>query len=140
MENIIRKPSRLIKVAINDISAVESMPKWSIDMNYWFSDKCTVCLAGAVMLCTYKCKSWHDFREKIEFDLRLKVMVDALDSFRQSDYNEFLSAFIENKELLTEVTHSIYSKFGDITQYNKSPEDFKTECLEIANYLQSIGL
>lgn len=80
------KPSKLLKVALEDLEAVEKDLKYRIDMNSWHQpedNKCSVCLAGAVMANRLRCdiekaldpydllvdgniEYWVDLRNKLE--------------------------------------------------------------------------
>ena len=61
VDKLPNKPSELIRLAIKDLSAVEKLKEYKVDMHTWHEApndynyyKCQVCFGGAVMARTMK--------------------------------------------------------------------------------------
>ena len=135
MTSLPTQPSRLLKVALNDLIAVENTPGYVINMGDWHyprQDGCCVCLAGAVMV------------RKLDADISTEVGPDdfpdskdqlfALDNARTGDWHSFmfdLGFGTPPDELLEELPSTC--------PYNHDPDQFKTDIREAITILQKHG-
>jgi len=137
-----RKPSALIRMAVDDLEKLERTPGFKVDMTV-FVDKgeegegepCLVCLAGAVMVCrldglnvpgTLKGLRPCDFPDN-------EAELNALDAFRNGDVDEgcyclYLAAPESYWELT--VPHP----------YEDGPMQFKADIRKLADELEDRGL
>ena len=79
------KPSKLLKLALNDLKKVEKDDNYRVDMDNWHNSMegiCYVCLAGAVMAKTLKIDKEVNFHPDLEEDFDIYKKLYALDSLR----------------------------------------------------------
>lgn len=87
-----RTPSKLIRLALRDLSKIEKDPRYTINMSVFHTPKfngeleniCQVCLAGAVMANTLKVPVMEDVGPG-RFALDISNPLLALDFFRMGD-------------------------------------------------------
>ncbi len=132
----LNKPSQLIRVALEDLEKQEKLPNKNIFMGDWHhwddeTNKCNICLAGAVMCERFNVLDTQDVSyENFEDDSSRQFR--ALNSFRRGEVEDaFDNLGIKN-------TFDIPNK--DIAYYPNSPTQFKKDLLELADELESHGL
>ena len=134
-----RKPSALIKLALNDLSKVERSKKYKVLMSMWhvptLDDACFVCLAGSVMAKTLKLDSAKEI-DKDNFS----------DSFSESITNKLLAINdMREGNMMTAFTRLRYSRNrGDkftrnITDYRVDKVLFKKQMRTLARDLEKAG-
>ena len=109
------KASELIRLAVNDLIAVEANPTYRIDMGTWhsgwsYTQPCLVCFAGAVMANTCKVHT-SSVVYPDNFDRDTSSKLSALDFFRVGDIQgglkamkQLCSSFSEERNSLTMVS------------------------------------
>lgn len=125
------KPSELIRLAVKDLKMVESMPeKYGINMSLWCleeNDKCTVCMAGAVM--------------KMELDASvLEMAILGEDNYwKLLAINKLRMGHVWKalEYLLLEETHK-YNR--QVMSYHQGKEAFYTGMEQLACDLEKDGL
>lgn len=128
-------PSKLIRLAIHDLTLCEKSSKYRIHMGTWHSigsgGVCRVCLAGAVMAKSLKIpieKTIGAF-ELDERDTKLKII--ALDDLRTGDvccvnwWREVPINLPEDRE---------------IVEYSEDPKLFKEQMLQLASDFEAMEL
>lgn len=133
------KMSDLILVAIRDLSKVEKMKGYKIDMGWAWHEpiatrrgsRCSVCLAGACMvgLGVPKNREVHPY----SFNEKLERKFNAIDSLRVGSVS---SACYYLNIIKTE---KIRKMNRDITDYSVSKSKFKKEMLKLAKDLKKVG-
>jgi hypothetical protein len=129
-----RKPSALIRLALKDLVAAEKV--YGIDMFDWVvpaaesaKGKCTVCLAGAVMVGTLKMKP--------EYQLPINAGPDAttLEAINDLRQGELAEAFDHLYLFLP--PHFMDSV--DIVEYGRNRKLFKKQMAELADAFEAEG-
>ncbi len=133
------KPSELILAALHDLSMVEKSKKYVVNMTAsWHSgvsmmrDKCTVCLAGAVI--SQRFESDHTlYRPASFFGQMAQRKFHALNSFRRGEIGDaFLSLEMRRPK-------GIPSEF-QITPYDDGPRKFRKDMKKMAAMLKRNGV
>lgn len=130
-----RHPSTLIRIAVEDLKAVEKAKKrFTVNMGTWHEmedGKCAVCFAGAVMAKTLKLKDTSDGHPSSQRGN--SPQLNALNYFREGHVQEALSEL------------GIARKDGDPTNrnvagYEYDKRKFKRTMLQLAAELEGVGL
>lgn len=126
-----KKPSKLLTVALQDLSKAEKNAKYSIYMNDWHdphTEKCKVCLAGAVMAFSLNAPIQEllipeDFADSLQFKL------EAIDLFRSGNIHQGLEllGFEQNKFIPEEV---------EIVPYEYNKNEFKKDMRKLIKLLE----
>lgn len=155
------KLSDLIKLAVKDLTKVEKMPNYSIDMGTWHDIKsifnceiCSVCFAGSVMACELHIEFGRSaipyyFKESLNYKFH------ALDEIRKYNiqaaliYTE-LNTLNEKRDECKILEKQIIDKLEklrkkDMTkwwlpEYSENPKLFKLNMLYIAKELKKNNL
>lgn len=133
-------PSALIRLALDDLEAVERDDKYAVNLNLWHYPNvetgiCMVCLAGAVMAKTIGLWPSHDVgprafvnRKDIEAKLR------ALDWFRMGSIEGGLTS------MGLDVPEDCLKPECIIPEYKANPALFKAAMRAMATDLENVGL
>lgn len=158
-----KTPSALIRLAVQDMSAVEKLPGYTIDMGTWHSyaahttKKCSVCFAGAVMAiscgmprCIYRLSpTIHDMPGIPELVIN---RISALNSVRQGQVLWFVCNFYPytpagvalRKKAAAKVIELFESGMTEIVNSRcKTPatrKKFKKEMTDLADKLEAVGI
>ena len=139
-------PSRLIRVALADLSAIEADDRYVVNMSDWHAPitdnygrkVCSVCLAGAVMAKTVgvpheQAISTADLDQYDRVEGRLR----ALDFFRLGEISAGLEMLGYDVNELSEEWQQYARKSG----YSPAdPDEFHDRMHRLADYLASCGL
>ena len=126
-------PSQLIRRALEDMEAVEKLPNYRINTGVWHEpngEVCEVCVAGATMVqegIPFDAEIWVH-----EFDFNTQKKLHAIDCLREGDIVfafDWLSIEWDGK-----LKHNF-----PITRYSESPELFKYDMRDLADYLEENG-
>lgn len=131
-------PSRLIELALEDLSFIETNEKYIINMDHWHvplnnGQNCSVCLAGCVMARTF------GVSEKVqlipgEFKTEVEDRLAALDLFRRGWINDGLMEMsIMQGEYIADRRHPVPA-------YGADPAGFRAAMNEIIVTLKEHGL
>lgn len=141
------KPSKLIRVALSDLIAVEKMKKtYRIDMGDWHAgafedgDKCSVCFAGSVMARTLGVKPNEDAVPSASFfDADTCYKLDWLDSIRShgGELDGFGYKSLKKRFRSTGVDVSFDH---DPPIYHYDPKGFKASMRDLAKAFELLGL
>ena len=160
-DNLPSKLSDLIKLAVKDLTKVEKMPNYSIDMSTWHSIKsifneeiCSVGFAGSVMACElqiehgrnaipfyftgsldYKFNALDEIR-KYNIQAALMYTEPELFSEKKYEYSILESQIIDKLEKLR---RKVMTKLW-LSKYSENPKLFKLNMLYIAKELKKINL
>lgn len=140
-------PSRLIKLALQDLQKCEGDPRYMVDMQHWHARLqtqrarggphavvCRVCLAGAVMAQTLE---FPVAETAVPGDTCWSSMLMALDAFRGGD----LTLGLHHLGLSTRAWEQAgYDLYIAMPNYGLAPDEFKAAMLEIANKMEALGL
>lgn len=133
------KPSALIRLAINDLNAIEKQKdKYSINMTEWHSpnymeDTCAVCLAGSVMANTLKLDSnEHLDADEVE-DISIQNKLYAINSFRIGQIKEGVEQL--NLKMPLYLNNEV-----PIVSYASNKSTFKKQLLKMADVLEGYKL
>jgi len=150
-DNLGKKPSTIIRRALDDLKAVEKNPKYCVDMGAWheprYDDRaigpepvCAVCLAGAVIANRLHADPNDDLSPgmigMISRSQDLANKLDALDDFRMGNVHTALDTMGKlTPRALIEVPDDV-----TVPPYNVNRAGFKRALRRIAAKLQSVGL
>lgn len=125
-----RRPSALIRLAIQDLCKAEKSPKYKVDMDHWFIRRenapCKVCLAGSVVAFSLNA-AFEDI-----WALEEHLAFYALDVFRKGNIGE---AFYW---LGFKLPYHFKEKV-EITPYDVNPRKFKSDMRSLASALAKEG-
>lgn len=129
------KPSKLIRVALEDLEACERDDRYVIDMAEWhtkYSGKCHVCLAGSVMSNRLHTPVNVD-SGPFAFNDELMWKLVALNEFRRGCVSEglFRLGYYQQARDLWSVS---------IARYDQSQSEFKNDMRKLADGLEKAGL
>lgn len=140
MKKLPRQPSKLIRLALADFDVVRKDKRYKIDMAVWHSscrygdsDRCSVCLAGAVMANSLKVDISY-LRSPNDFDKNTRNAICALNRLRAGLVWDALSylGYRTVKSGLPEIVR--------IPEYtNKNYEEWKDSLLKLADRLEKAG-
>ena len=131
-----KKPSKLVRMALDDLGKVEKLKRYKVDMGDWHDLQwkkkyCNVCFAGCIMAQRFKV-SYKEDASPIDFSKSWKAAFRALDYFRQGDLIEGLDCMgIENNLILLNIT---------VVHYALEPKQFKKDMEEVIKTLEEAGL
>ena len=125
VDDLPKKPSDLLELALKDLELCEKDPKYSIDMDTWhiYEDRdktCSVCLAGAVMAKSLDRNKYLDIHNTDPMEPLFK----ALDFFRTGDIR---TGF---KELRLPLPKSL-DGYRSVVGYETNPKRFKAQMREL---------
>lgn len=139
------QPSKLIRLALKDLEAVEKSKRFVVDMNEWFrpNGQCAVCLAGSVMAKTLKVStskrklkslglldSWGEvIPDKFKKEM---YALQALNYFRLGECG-WAFRYLD----LTKGSGVPFDCM--ITDYHSDPEEFKDQMHQLAGELEDGG-
>lgn len=152
------KRSELLRLAVRDAIKISQNPKFEFYMGDWYvkfkwddttnrlvkRDKCTVCLAGAVMVCTLKVLS-DSIEANVKpshFDLDIRKKLHLINDLRQGVYDSELNNDIWNYKYTDEKCNTIKSAYKLIINnfgYVKGHAPWVIY-FQAANILESVGL
>lgn len=132
------KMSQLILVALKDLAKVEKDSRYRINMNMYHgtlwqeSEKCPVCLAGAVMAKTLKTPI-HEMREPTDWPKGIREKLYAIDYLRVGDINSAAD------ELNIKPPRAF--KFSDVNiiSYERNKRKFHRDMKKLASDLKKVG-
>jgi hypothetical protein len=91
-------PSQLIKVALKDLEVAERSDQTSINMSFWVlprcsaaENRCTVCLAGAVMVGSLGASTSEHGTPEDYFNIFVRNRLYAIDQFRKGEVSSGLN-------------------------------------------------
>ena len=140
-------PSRLIRVALADLSAIEADDRYVVDMSEWhrpaYDDDrgrkvCSVCLAGAVLAKTVGVphKQTISTADLDQYD-RVEGRLRALDFFRLGEISAGLEMLGYDVNELSEE----WTQYARKSEYSPAdPDEFHDRMHRLADYLASCGL
>lgn len=133
------QPSKLIRLAIKDLEAVEGDTRYMVDMRFWHLanyDSCHVCLAGSVMAKTLNIPEymyWDGYMSTVPGYLRKTVpALHALNYLRIG----YLALAFEDLEIPFPKT---MKPAVSVTNYATDPVAFKADMLDLARQLEERG-
>ena len=153
------KPSKLIRVSLEDLEAVEEDPDYLVEMGVWHSPmsrfKCQVCLAGAVMSKRLGIKPMQYIpspQKRGGFSRKEVAQLTALEFFRTGDVHGGLIrladvGLIPHAKVDLALT-SPYDRWPplvdgiprNVPRYENDPPAFKTAMRNMAQALEERGL
>jgi len=132
-EIVFKKPSKLIRLALNDLAKVERSKSYSIYMGAWHTPigpNCAVCLAGAVMAKTLETPISNEVGP-LSFDVRTRYALEAIDDFRCGSVADGLETLgLDDAGVLDR----------PITPYSRNRARFKTDMRKLVKELEAEGL
>lgn len=134
MNKLPDKPSALIRLAMADLEAVERDGRYVVHMETWhiaYENKCSVCLAGAVMAKTLETDSKLT-TSPLAMGNDICKKLSALDSFR----NGHIAAGLEQMDI--EPIEKLWS--WNVCSYHTNPTEFKEDMSEMADMLEGLEL
>lgn len=146
------KLSDLIDLAVDDLSAVEKMKRYAVNMSDWhvptnetISDKCEVCFAGSVMARTCGLSPDVDgYNYMNSRGLRFENKMLALDSVRRGYVETAIDQCFGGGVDHCSEEIALASKNGivdfEATEYSENPTVFKSEMRGLAARLRYAGL
>ena len=136
MNKLPNKPSKLLKLALKDLKAVEADGRYMVDMEVYHTQLsegvCSVCLAGAVMAFSLGAHREEGLSPRC-FPGKLEYKLEALDHFRAGSILGGLRA------LDIEIPHGL-SQWVNVTPYQDSTKEFKKGMKKIIKLLKKAGL
>lgn len=132
-------PSKLIRLALKDLKKVEKDEKYEIDMNYYYefnNEKCSVCLAGAVMVKNLGASELKGSISTYDFGLINHKCLYALNEFRRGNFKEAFGYL----NLLDEYEKVANKLEREIPEYEGEGINFKKAMYELADDLEKEGL
>lgn len=135
------KPSKLIRIALSDLYAIEKDKRYTIEMGRWHEPTvdaegqpiCAVCLAGSVMARRGHCNTTTSIHLwKIPKANRNQMC--AINCFRNGEVEDGLDA------LGIEMPEKGVNDFEYVTPYSSSPGQFKRDMRKLATKLERVGL
>lgn len=134
-----RKPSKLIRLALADLTRVERSKKYVVDMDHFHFPNfdpdrvtCSVCFAGAVMAKTLDANP-KIFHLPSEYPPKVRDQLAALDQFRQGKVADGLLYLGIAKPQGIGSTRTVFPHESD-------PAEFKADMHKLANHLESLKL
>lgn len=152
MNRLPKKPSKLIRLAIEDLEKVEKLPhKYEIDMGQWHTPqnygdhKCSVCLAGSVMAMRFHADPKDEIKPR-DFARVFKFIPSstqnrliALDWFRRGHVKAGLRELGYPGHIIESFT-DLDSETPYLYWSEHEPARFKKPLLELADKLEQRGL
>jgi len=155
-----RKPSKLIRIALEDLIKAEKSPLYNINMNVWHGkatkspgygmgmysydkgfeeNKCSVCLAGSVMAFSLKTNiDLHITNSKVSEFEDVSDQLEALDELRVGRIDQAMySLHGSNKAVLMNPESELFNRV--IIKYETNPAVFKRQMNRLANDLEMFG-
>lgn len=140
MKDLPSKPSALIRLAIEDLIAVEQSPKYRVDMESWhragiMDDICNVCLAGAVIANSLKYSPYLSASPGV-FSRRIHLKLRAIGAFclgRTIAGEYYLSKNVKSKD------SSHMEMQVNIVSYAEDSELFILQMLTLADEYERVG-
>lgn len=146
-----KKPSEVIRQAVDDLKKIEKDKRFIINMGCWFGPlnaetdendeliltpktKCEVCLAGAVIAAAGN--NPMEFIDPDFFSMTVSNKLEALDYFRSGEIAQGLERMGYD---YSSDKFKYLSKNIDITQYDENKVKFKKEMLQLADELERCG-
>lgn len=133
MKQLPDKPSELIRVALQDLEAVENDSRYSVDMDVWHEPDtyttCYVCLAGSVIAKSLGAPATHS-QNPDHYPYSVERKLRALDWLRAGFIKEFLEC----------LRCPLPESLPDETDYIYYGENFKEALLDISAILEAEGL
>jgi len=136
----IKKPSKLIRIALADLTKVERSKKYEVNMDIyhsgqWGETKCAVCFAGAVMA-----KSLGTATETTvgPTSFKSKRQLRALDDLRLGDVTDALGSLGRIKSETAERKYRHLNR--TIVDYHLDPNKFKRQMRALARDLEGANL
>lgn len=136
MKELPKKPSALIRVAIQDLELCEKDPRYEINMSTWHTPSnglCFVCLAGATMSKTLEVAPDRYYATQSDAFVANEKQLLALNEFRTGEVNVAL-------RLLKLERPDAIPPYIDILPYQRNPADFKHDMYKLADNLEKAGL
>lgn len=140
------KPSELITLALEDLIAVERLPDYTVDMDYWhvpaadmlqddpdYGDTCTVCFAGSVMAMSCELTR-DDHHNRAGFTNEIWNKFFALNDFRVGFVKDGL-----RKLGINYAEHGLPSQIP-LKYYEEDSCQFKRDMIALAVRLEEAGL
>lgn len=127
----IKKPSKLIRIALGDLVKAERSKKYRVDMRKWHkpNGQCAVCFAGSVMAFSLKADRLSHL---CDTDFRSRLQLDALDDLRMGRVDEALDGLNPRKRTFE------YNRL--IVKYKSNPKLFKSQMRKLARDLEKDNL
>lgn len=135
-----KKPSKLLRLVLEDISKVRKNPKYVLDMGTWhffMGGKCHVCFAGAVISQSLKMNGEYDL-DPMSFNSDIRKRLYALDSLRLGSIWEAICLDLgysqdsfDKSGLPDKINIPVYEK-ADYRKWRRS-------LLDLADRLESAG-
>ncbi len=136
-----KKPSVIMKIALDDLEACEKDPRYQIVMDTCheaYEDKCCVCMAGAVLAkslgADIKFNAAIYFAHRFENPSPLYGYLRAIDSFRQG----YLAVGL--MQLNVDIRDSKIPAMIYVPPYQTQPAAFKVGILRVISTLQQHDL
>jgi len=144
------RPSALIELALKDIEQVVKKKRYGIDMGRWFhrtnqGERCTVCLAGAVMVNSLGCTPLRgDFNITPLSYGEERAALYALNSFGCGEIESGLSymgmELPKDVKCQYPVTHFFSSTSNVVMGGRKNKQQWIADLREMVKYLKKHGL
>ncbi len=134
------KPSKLLKVALTDLEKCEKDPIYKIDMTKWHrpagTNKCEVCLAGAVMAKSLKVYPNEELAPVDSSHSTARKLI-AIDCLRMGDIDDGLRHLnITNSNLPA----CLYTGINDKLIENLPYKEWKTHMCDLIGILEAEGM
>ena len=134
------KPSELLMLALEDME--KSLDKgYEIRMSNWVEPKCSVCMAGAIMLNTLNVLDEEAYFPDPEiFDQNTRDKLYAINAFKKGKLEHFESnlGIDTNVSDTSDDGYGTYVFYGDLD--NQSLNDLLDYTIGMIGYYQSLGL
>ena len=148
------EPSKLIRVSLEDLEAVEDDPDYRVDMDAWhtpmFRSECQVCLAGAVMAKRLGVEpdEYIATPTRSPFTRKERAQLVALDEFRRGDVYSGLYRLVDaglvahsKVDLVRDADFDPSSAImSHVPAYGRDPSAFKAAMSRIAQELEEYRL
>lgn len=144
------KPSKLIRVALKDLSAAEKAGM-NVNMGCWYDKNkeggCTVCLAGAVMARHFELDKDEGVAPSTLWSRNLinsqtYDKLRALDFFRSGQIENALEQLGLGMSFQDKRRERLYSSMGHryMPDYDENPQAFHKALGKLADDLEAVGL
>ena len=130
------KPSELIRLALKDLAEGLKEKQFDVDMDFWVArdpglPRCTVCLAGAVMVRELGFSTLHDATPSlVGGDTEAKL--DALNYLRQGNVEDALIMLDQCEEIWPPGLETD----REICPYADDPQEFFKDMRALADHLE----
>lgn len=150
MKNVVlpKIPSKLLQLAMDDLALIEKDERYTVNMSHWhhswnsLADRCSVCLAGAVMAMTCKVPFHYFVVSTDYFEIENQRAFEAIDWFRQGSIQDaFDKLGLDMSDGSPARTYMISNgSYAHIPMYQPDPVRFRLAMNVLIYNLEKAGL